>query len=200
MAPQDEHSTDSAENKTEPNGVVGAGQRQQGKRGEQPAGSSPSMLPGLQEQITQALQPLMGSLRQQVAQVISQEQSTAGGSQPAAGADSTQSAPQGESGPSGTGNLLGTLQNVFVQVRTAIQKAVEWIVRMARAVFAAVRAWLQKISAALSKLAVSLAMSGAKRAARPVMKAVVNKSVDALEQRSKQTLKSVLGGAKPAAA
>jgi len=179
MAAQDEHSTGVAENQTEPNGVV-----ERGQQGEQSTGSSSTMLPGLQEQITQALQPLMGSLRQQVAQAIKQEQSTAGGSQPAAGATKSDS-------QAASGELQRSLRGAFAQVASAIRAAIDWIVRMTRALIAAIREWVQKLSSALSKFAVSLALSGAKSAARPVLKAVVNKGVEALEQRSKATLGSV---------
>jgi len=193
MVPNDEHSTDAAESTAEPNGVVQSRQRQGRQQSESPsADTSSTMLPGLQEQISQALQPLMGNLRQQVAEAIKQEQSVSGGSQPAA--DATDSAAQGA-----PGDLQGSLRSVFAQVTSAIRTAVDWIVRMARTLFATVREWLQRLSAALSKLAISMALSGAKSAARPVLKAVVNKGVEALEQRSKETLGSVRDNvAKPA--
>jgi hypothetical protein len=184
MSSREEQSAQSNENNPEPNGVVEAGQRGQGQTNGQTGGSSGTMLPGLQEQIAQALQPLMGNLREQVAQAIRQEQAANGGPQ----AESDEGTPAEEGQP---GDMQGSLRGVFAQVATAIRTAVKWIVRMARAVIAAIRSWLQKLSAALSKFAVSMALSGAKSAARPVLKAVVNKGVEALEQRGKETLGSV---------
>jgi hypothetical protein len=169
MSSREEQSAQSNENNPEPNGVVEAGQRGQGQTNGQTGGSSGTMLPGLQEQIAQALQPLMGNLREQVAQAIRQEQAANGGPQ----AESDEGTPAEEGQP---GDMQGSLRGVFAQVATAIRTAVKW---------------MQKLSAALSKFAVSMALSGAKSAARPVLKAVVNKGVEALEQRGKETLGSV---------
>src|SRR6185437_258591 len=146
MDSNDQHSGDAPDNQNEPNGVVSSPQRQQGQSGGQTSGSATTMMPGLQEQITQALQPLMGNLRQQVSQAIKQQNSTSGGTQSTSDSGANQSKTQGA-----MGNLQESLQNVFAQVRTAIQQAVDWIVKMARTVFVTVRSWLQKLSAAISK-------------------------------------------------
>jgi hypothetical protein len=179
----------SEQQSTEPNGLTNQQQSKSPQQGQQRSGSS-TMIPGLQEQITQALQPLMGNLQQQVAQAVEQQRAATGRSRADPGAAASESSQAGASG-----RTHSSLQQAFAQAKTGMQEAVEWVVRLAHTIYDTVRAWLQRISAALSKMMVSLAFAGAKSAARPVLKAVVNKGVGALQERSQSTLKSVGRGA-----
>lgn len=130
--------------------------------------------PSLQEQIAQAIQPIVTDLRQQIAQTLQQQMQ--------------QPSEQGQESGEQAG---GGLQAALAQTAQAIQQAFAWVRQMATTIIETVREWIEKVIAAIRRLALSAVAQGIKAAAKPLLKTAVNKGAGMVQDQGKQRLEAL---------
>lgn len=140
--------------------------------GQTGATSATAVSQSLQEQIAQAIQPIVSDLRQQITQNLQQQMEQGQGQE--------SGAPEG-----------GGLQAALAQTTTAIQQAFAWVRQMATTIIETVREWIEKVIAAIRRLALSVIAQGIKAAAKPLLSTAVNKGAEMVQDQGKQRLESV---------
>lgn len=143
--------------------------------GQSGAAAATAVSPSLQEQIAQAIQPIVTDLRRQITQSL-QEQMEQGQ------ADQSQESEAPEQ---------GGLQAALAQTSTALQQAFAKLQQMASTIVETVREWIGKAVAAIRQLAMSLVAQGIKTAAKPILKTAVNKGAEMVQDQGKQKLESM---------
>lgn len=171
----DEQSRSDAEPQASPNKTRRAG-RSNGQQQSANGGGSDgqtgatAVSPSLQEQIAQAIQPIVSDLRQQITQSLQHQM--------AGGQDA------------GT-QEQGGMQAALSQTTTAMQEAFAWLRQMAVTVVETVRAWIEKAVAFIRRLALSMAAQGIKAAAKPLVTTAARTGVGILQDQGKQRLEAM---------
>jgi len=161
-----------------------------------PVGEDRPLNPLLQQQIAEALRPVVGDLREQLVQTVQTqlrqalEEDRLGERSDDQDAERREGAPDGPDSRADQPEAAAT-DRATPQTSSPVRQAIAQLPDLVRRLVATVRSWLSSLIAQLRQLLSGLVRASLMAMIRPLVKAIFRKAISAAQQQGRDKLKSV---------